>query len=243
LALALADSIAIAGWDLNDQARRYVAWWLHGHYSVNGRCFDIGITTNRALSNFRKLGDARKSGISDETASGNGSIMRLAPVPIRYVQLFPNEMEKLTRLAIESSLTTHASESCKSACAYLGLLLAALIRGVPREEILSSDWDHFQRLRRAIPVHQEVANIAAGSYRNKRPPEIKGTGYVIDSLEAALWAFYTARSFREAVLSGAIRGQPRPRRRHYRRRLRPTRRGLLGGVLHSPRMAGRPGTP
>src|SRR5215813_11728499 len=45
MALALADSIAEVGWDLNDQAQRYVEWWRKGRYSVNGKCFDIGITT------------------------------------------------------------------------------------------------------------------------------------------------------------------------------------------------------
>jgi ADP-ribosyl-[dinitrogen reductase] hydrolase len=88
MALALADSIASVGWDLNDQARRYVAWWQRGEYSVTGDCFDIGITTRRALSQFQRTGDARTSGDPSENASGNGSIMRLAPVPIRYGELF-----------------------------------------------------------------------------------------------------------------------------------------------------------
>src|SRR5260370_39558377 len=79
MALALADSMATAGWDLNDQARRYVQWWRNGVYSVNGRCFDIGITTRSALSRFEQMGDARKSGDSAERTSGNGSLMRLAP--------------------------------------------------------------------------------------------------------------------------------------------------------------------
>ena len=105
MALALADSIASVGWDLNDQARRYVAWWQKGEYSVNGRCFDIGITTRSALSRFCKTGDARTSGDPSERASGNGSIMRLAPVPIRYADLFPDQLDELIEKLVESSLT------------------------------------------------------------------------------------------------------------------------------------------
>src|SRR5208282_499916 len=75
MALALADSIASVGWDLNDQARRYVDWWRRGEYSVNDCCFDIGLTTRGALSRFQKIGDARTSGDPSEHASGNGSIM------------------------------------------------------------------------------------------------------------------------------------------------------------------------
>src|SRR3954470_20242735 len=64
MALALADSIATAGWDLNDQVRRYVEWWRKGKYSVNGTCFDIGITTRAALSNFFSDKNALTSGDS-----------------------------------------------------------------------------------------------------------------------------------------------------------------------------------
>src|ERR1700674_2729246 len=71
MALALADSIASVGWDLNDQASRYVEWWQTGKYSVTGRCFDIGITTRSALSNFLVTRDALSSGDSSERASGN----------------------------------------------------------------------------------------------------------------------------------------------------------------------------
>ena len=83
MALALADSIATAGWDLNDQADRYVEWWKTGKYSVNGRCFDIGITTRSALGHYVAKKNALTSGDRSDRASGNGSIMRLAPVPIR----------------------------------------------------------------------------------------------------------------------------------------------------------------
>src|SRR6266481_4652044 len=90
MALALADSIATVGWDLNDQASRYVEWWKTGKYSVNGRCFDIGITTQSALSKFVGNKNALASGDASEQASGNGSIMRLAPVPMRYADLYPD---------------------------------------------------------------------------------------------------------------------------------------------------------
>src|SRR5262249_43417895 len=79
MALALAGSIADVGWDLNDQAERYLAWWRTGACSVNGRVFDIGTTTVAALQRFRQSGDAWTSGDRSEFASGNGSVMRLAP--------------------------------------------------------------------------------------------------------------------------------------------------------------------
>ena len=59
MALALADSMGATDWDLDDQARRYVAWWREGEYSVNGRCFDIGMTVRSALARFGQTNDAR----------------------------------------------------------------------------------------------------------------------------------------------------------------------------------------
>ena len=200
MALALADSISHAGWDLNDQAHRYVSWWRKGEYSVNGRCFDIGITIRAALSRFERSSDALRSGDPSEQASGNGSIMRLAPVSIRFANLFPDEVSKLAQLAAESSLPTHASPQCLSACRYFAVVLAGLMDGLDRDQVLSPQWEPLRRLRAAEPLHPKVEEIASGSFRERQPPEIVGSGYVIKSLEAALWAFHGAQDFREAVL-------------------------------------------
>ena len=126
--------------------------------------------------------------------------MRLAPVPIRYAELFPNRLGDLLSLLGESSLPTHASPQCQSACAYLGLLLAALIRGEDRRNILDPAWPLLAELRKSHALHPEIDAVAAGSFRGKQPPEIAGSGYVVESLEAALWAFHDAKDFRQAVL-------------------------------------------
>jgi ADP-ribosylglycohydrolase len=199
-ALALADSIGEVGWDINDQAERYVKWWRTGAYSVNGRCFDIGNTTIAALQRFQETGDARTSGDPLERASGNGSIMRLAPVPIRYCYMFPGGIGDLVEKAIESSLPTHASPQCLSACVYMTVVLCGLIDGRPREEVLDPEWGPMRRAQDIAPFHSEIAEVADGSFKRRKPPEIVGSGYVVKSLEAALWAFHDAEDFREAVL-------------------------------------------
>lgn len=206
MALALADSIATVGWDLNDQADRYVQWWRTGKYSVNGRCFDIGITTRRALGNFVAERDALTSGDRSERASGNGSIMRLAPVPIRFGHLYVDKLDELSRLAEESSLPTHASEQCVAACRYLATVLAALIHGEDRESVLSPDWKPLQLLNDIKPLHPLIQEIALGSFRQKQPPAIQGSGWVVKSLEASLWAFHNSESFEEAVLKAVNLG-------------------------------------
>jgi ADP-ribosylglycohydrolase/protein-tyrosine phosphatase len=206
MALALADSIIATGWDLDDQARRYVAWWTKGEYSVNGRCFDIGMTVKSALAKFGQTKDAKTSASASERVSGNGSIMRLAPVPIRFLDHFPDQIEKLAGLAAESSLPTHASPQCLSACRYMAIVLAGLMQGIDRDDVLSADWEPLQRLQASEPLHHEVDAVAAGSFRELKPPAIQGSGYVVKSLEAALWAFHDAQDFRQAVLKAVNLG-------------------------------------
>jgi ADP-ribosyl-[dinitrogen reductase] hydrolase len=218
MALALADSIASVGWDLHDQARRYVRWWREGEYSVNGTCFDIGNATAAALRRFAQHGDAWKSGDPSERSSGNGCIMRLAPVPIRYLDLFPGEFGRLSTLAAESSLPTHASPQCLSACRYLTVVLCGLMHGIDRDQVLAPAWEPLRILCELEALHPEVEAVAQGSFRQRQPSEIRGSGYVVESLEAALWAFHDAHDFQQAVLravnlgddadtTGAICGQ------------------------------------
>ena len=173
---------------------------------MNDRCFDIGITTRSSLGRFLKTKDASSSGDSSESASGNGSIMRLAPVPIHFRRLFPNQIAELSRVSEESSLTTHASEHCLSACRYMALVLCGLIHGEDRDTVLSSDWQPLSELKAVKPLHPLVQEIADGSFKRKQPPAICGSGWVIRSLEAALWAFHDATIFEDAVLKAVNLG-------------------------------------
>lgn len=218
MALALADSIAEAGWDLDDQARRYLDWWRNGRYSVTGECFDIGVTTASALRRFERTGDARASGPADERSAGNGSIMRLAPVPIRFSHLYPDRVEELVDRCVESSLPTHRAPQATSACAVMGVMLAALIQGEPAEQVLDPGWATWGRVRAHHPLHSAIDEVVSGSFLEREPPEIRGSGYVVPSLEAALWAMSRHDRFAGAVpaavnlgddadTTGAVAGQ------------------------------------
>lgn len=205
MALALADSLASAGWDLDDQARRYVTWYRDGEYSVNGRCFDIGITTRSALTTFERTGDAATAGERDERSAGNGSIMRLAPVPICYADLYPARAADLAQLGFASSLPTHRAPQATSATAYMTLVLAGLFSGESRETVLAPDWPMLDMLYANIDVHPEILAVIGGSFRAE-PPAIRGSGYVVKSLEAALWALARSDDFESAVLAAVNLG-------------------------------------
>ena len=87
-----------------------------------------------------------------------------------------------------------------SACAYLRLALCGLIHGIDRDEVLAPDWRPELQLKESHPLHPEAAEVAAGNFREKQPPRTVGSGYVVKSLGAALWAFHDATDFRQAVL-------------------------------------------
>jgi ADP-ribosyl-[dinitrogen reductase] hydrolase len=88
----------------------------------------------------------------------------------------------------------------------MALLLAGLMHGVSRDEVLSPTWEPLQQLRATEPLHPAIDEIAAGSFRECQPPQIVGSGYVVQSLEAALWAFYDAQDFHSAVLKAVNLG-------------------------------------
>jgi ADP-ribosyl-[dinitrogen reductase] hydrolase len=98
--------------------------------------------------------------------------MRLAPVPIRFAELYPEQVEELARLAGKSSIPTHASPQCVSACRYLAAVLAALIQGEDRDEVLSPDWKPLRRLQEREPLYPLIQEITQGSFRRKQPPDI-----------------------------------------------------------------------
>ncbi|MFM1801934.1 MAG: ADP-ribosyl-[dinitrogen reductase] glycohydrolase [Planctomycetota bacterium] len=206
MALALADSILETGWDLDDQARRYLSWWQNGQYSITGNCFDIGGTCSQALRAFQRLGNARESAPTAPSSSGNGSIMRIGPVPAYFSELYHQDLQSLVRLSMESSLPTHGSAMCLSACISLSVILAALINGESREAVLDPMWPVWSRISELHPLDPNISKVISGSFRKKVPPEIRGSGFVVESLEAALWAFDTSDSFEEAVLKAVNLG-------------------------------------
>jgi ADP-ribosylglycohydrolase len=202
MALCLAESlIEKRGFDPRDQMERYNLWEATGYLSSNGFCFDIGNTVLASLSRYRLDGNPFAGAVDPRTA-GNGSIMRLAPIPMFYAM----NGELAIRYSGDSSRTTHGALTCVDACRYLGGLLWAAINGTPKEDILSSKFSPLGDRWIHEPLCSEISKIAAGSFKEKRPPGIQGTGYVVSSLEAALWAFYETDDFRTGCLLAANLG-------------------------------------
>lgn len=196
MALCLAESlITCKGFDARDQMDRYVSWWKEGYLSSNGRCFDIGGTVSQALYRYRQNG-IPFSGSTDPHTAGNGSLMRLAPIPL----FFAADAEQAIHWSAESSKTTHGALACLDACRYFAGLIVGALQGTSKEELLSAMYAPVPGLWDGSPLCPPIHTVAMGSYKHKEPPQIKGTGYVVDSLEAALWAFHTSTNFKDGCL-------------------------------------------
>jgi ADP-ribosyl-[dinitrogen reductase] hydrolase len=121
--------------------------------------------------------------------------MRLAPVPM----FFAADMAKAVHYSAESSRTTHAAAECLDACRLFGAMLVRALNGFAREEVLLGD-------ARTFSGSPAVEAIARGDYRAKGETAISGSGYVVKSLEAALWCFDQTESYEQAVLRAANLG-------------------------------------
>ncbi|MBT00718.1 MAG: ADP-ribosylglycohydrolase [Oceanospirillaceae bacterium] len=173
-----------------DQIDRFLRWFRKGYLSSTGRCFDIGRRTLEALVRYERTGEVY-AGEESYDSAGNGALMRLAPVIIYALQ----HAQDPQALAREHGRLTHADPRCIESNAVFARLLSAVVEGDDKARLLerlaawSADVNDF-----------EVAQVAGGSYREKAPPAIRASGYVVASLEAALWAFCRSDNFVDGAL-------------------------------------------
>jgi ADP-ribosyl-[dinitrogen reductase] hydrolase len=185
-------ALALGDWLVNDPdldpadlMSRFVRWYKNGEYSCTGTCFDIGNTTRGALERFIRTGEPL-AGSVDPRKAGNGALMRLSPVAIRYW----NNRDRLIEVARRQTATTHGAEECLEASANFAELLADVISGRPL----------------AVALAAPAATRIKGGWRGGHRDDIYGTGYVVDCLNAALWAVSRTTSFRSAILLAANLG-------------------------------------
>lgn len=187
MALCLAESlIAYPLLDKKDLLTRFCNWYKHGHNSSTGRCFDIGNTTVSALEEFIHSGQTNNN--PEDFYAGNGSIMRLSPVAIANYK----DLHKAIKIAREQSETTHETIKATASCELLAEILVRAYTAETKQQVMDIE----------CPLHwpEPVCDIVASSVIKKTEAEIKSSGYVIDTLEAAVWAFLNTDNFEDAVL-------------------------------------------
>ena len=225
MALCLANSlVGRRGFVPYDQLVRYKWWYQHGYMSSIGKCFKLGATTKDALDEFirRQYEFARRLKIpvneldylSDRHlieqfrincgkpgVAGSGALMRLAPVPL----FFRQHLEEAIQLSGCSGQITHNDVKAYDACRYFGALIVAILNGYTKAMLLDKKfYENHQTWFGKNPLCDEIKTIARGSYQRKGGYDdgIRGTGYIVYALEAALWGFWSDEdSFEKGVLA------------------------------------------
>ena len=216
MALCLAVSLIIkAESNTYDQFERYKRWFRKGYLSSTGKCFDIGKSTREAIIAFedcqkkiqdelrrknknlngdeldklteQKMREDRgKLTFSTDNSAGNGALMRLAPIPCFFVDSY----EEVKKCIVEATEMTHADKRAVQACQFYAGLIWHALNGTKKDELLSQNF--YQQTLKLSGLDSEIQEIVKGSYKTKNDYEggIRGKGYVVQALEAALWAFY-----------------------------------------------------
>lgn len=196
MSLCVAESlIEKKGFDPIDQMKRLIAWRDSGRLSATGKCVGLEDSIARALIFFERTNNPYVSNNFPYVAD-NTCLPRMAPIAMFYRK----NPEHAIKIAEQNARLTHDSKSAIDACKYFTGLLIGILNGKSKKTLLSDVYHPVNGLWKEGELQPAVETIASGSYKRRYPPTIRNTNYVLDSLEAALWAFYRSESFREGCL-------------------------------------------
>jgi len=207
LTLCLAESLYEVGYNPADIARRFVKWYRDGYMTPLGESFDIGGTTSIAMKRLIHGVAPFKAGPTDAESNGNGSLMRILPATLFFAH--ESDYTMIQRIC-EVSKITHGHPRSQLACSLYSLFVKELLKGSSPQEAydtmrLKSQTVFFVDAKIGKQL-SHFKRIISGELPNLPESEIKSGGYVVESLEAALWSFLTTASFKDAVLTAVNLG-------------------------------------
>ncbi len=203
LLLCLAEALA-AGGGPAEAGALFVRWVEDGHWAARGEVFDIGGTTDHALRRIARGIPAELAGPADEHSNGNGSLMRILPVALRFAHA---PAETLATEAMQHSRVTHGHPRAQLCCALYCLVAARMLRGEDADAALAAAIGEFRPLLAAHPAEEErFARVLAPGFARTAREEITGSGYVLHTLEASLWCLLRHADYRAAVLAAVNLG-------------------------------------
>lgn len=207
-ALTLCTASCIAnGFDINVLAQNFISWYRKGLWSATGEVFDIGITTTNAISRLEAGVSPLKSGSTSESENGNGSLMRIAPLAL---MLYNKPQQQRYAITSQVSSITHAHIRSVTACIYF----VELLRLINNDTSIDEAYETLSKvmpprlIQFGVPQHEinVFHNFFQHDIRLLSETEIQSTGYVLHTLEAAVWSVLTSVSFEQAVLKAVNLG-------------------------------------
>ncbi|GMQ59691.1 ADP-ribosylglycohydrolase family protein [Vallitalea sediminicola] len=200
LTLCLLENIT-EGYSLDRLAEKFIRFYMKGYLTPYGEVFDIGNATRLSIEKMIQGISPVECGGNTEMDNGNGSLMRVLPLVYYLKDISP--MEKIKIIENVSSLT-HAHSRAKLACIIYVEYAINLIKGSNKSIAYRQTIDFIDKYCYE-DYNKEICNfkrILGGDIALLSEEDINSTGYVVDTLEASLWAFMTTNNYREAILKG-----------------------------------------
>ncbi len=206
LTLCLLESLS-NGYNLNELAKKFVKYLREGYWTPEKKVFDIGRTTEAAILNLEKGVSPFESGLKSEKDNGNGSLMRILPAAY-YLK---NEKDAAVKIKVitELSSITHRHPISILACIFYVEVLINILSGQPPFSAYGSAIEFVNRecSKSFAEVFPAFSRILSGTINLLPMNQIKSGGFVIDTLEAAIWCFLKTTSYQEAVLTAVNLGE------------------------------------
>ncbi|PUU94593.1 ADP-ribosylglycohydrolase family protein [Halanaerobium sp.] len=206
LTICLMESL-LNGYDLNDQAEKFISWLDKAYWTAGGETFDVGNTTRVSIANLRQGMEATAAGAGGERDNGNGSLMRI--LPLAFYLIDTESADKLKKTEEVSSLTHSHPRSILGCYIYLDFA-QRLIMEADLEQAYEKTVKHINNFIEKDNLSSELkyySRILSGNIKDSAETEIKSTGYIVDTLEAVFWVLLKSNSYQEAVLKAVNLGE------------------------------------
>lgn len=197
------DSLLNHEFNLADMGERFVRWMNDDLWTPHGEVFDMGGTTATALRRIAQGMSVEQSGGKSEDSNGNGSLMRILPVALRFAA---EPMESIAGRLEKASAITHAHARSQMACVFYGLVIRQLLLGQPAQAAIDSARVEFIGGYEKAPEFSRMRPILEDDFTSLPEGMIVSTGYVLHTLHASLWCLLTTKNFEECVLKAVNLG-------------------------------------
>lgn len=217
MALATLDSIREKDEiDYMDIMEKFSAWCLYGDYTPFQYNFDIGISTSRAIMNYGRGVSPLECGGKTEQENGNGSLMRILPICLHlYEKQISNGISEKELIGIihNVSALTHGHLRSQIGCGLYYFLIKSILDNagslIERLQFGMEQGISFYRKDSINDLELEAYGRMHNLYefRNEAEEVIKSSGYVVHTLEAAIWCMLNSDSYKEALLMAVNLGE------------------------------------
>ncbi len=212
--LCLTESIGRLGKiDYDDIMKNFSAWFNESAFTPDNKLFDIGGSCQKAIMNYLNGIPPLDCGPKGENNNGNGSLMRIAPLPLYLFQKYGEDAmknEEVFDIIHNVSSLTHAHPISLIGCDIYCAFMLEILNGTSKSELLQKA---VKAIDSFVKMHSEYAKafskhdrITYQNFINLPEDQIKSSGYVVDTLEAALWCFLSTDNYKDCVLKAVNLG-------------------------------------